>query len=74
MKKLVVQIKSFCSFFQEKTMDKILDIYSDYLIAQNQYATATGLSDLLEGQISHDKITRFLNSKQLSSKELVGIH
>lgn len=52
-------------------MDKqLLDIYSDYLIAQNQYATATGLSDLLEGQISHDKITRFLNGTELSSKEL----
>lgn len=52
-------------------MDKnILDIYSDYLIAQNQYATATGLSDLLDGQISHDKITRFLNSTAMSSKEL----
>jgi hypothetical protein len=51
-------------------MDKLLDIYSDYLIAQNQYATATGLSDLLEGRISHDKITRFLNGKKLSSKEL----
>jgi hypothetical protein len=54
-----------------KMMDKkLLDLYSDYLIAQNQYATATGLSDLLEGQISHDKITRFLNSKEASSKEL----
>jgi phage pi2 protein 07 len=52
-------------------MDRhLLDIYSDYLIAQNQYATATGLSDLLEGQISHDKITRFLNKQVLSSKEL----
>lgn len=49
---------------------KLLDIYSDYLIAQNQYATATGLSDLLDGQISHDKITRFLNSQVSSSKEL----
>jgi hypothetical protein len=55
----------------EKAMDKkLLDIYSDYLIAQNQYATATGLSDLLDGQISHDKITRFLNSKEPTSKEL----
>jgi hypothetical protein len=51
-------------------MDKLLDIYSDYLIAQNQYATSTGLSHLLDGQISHDKITRLLNSKQLSSKDL----
>ena len=31
-------------------MDKILDLYSDYLIAQNQYATAVDLSDLLEGR------------------------
>ncbi len=49
---------------------KLLDIYSDYLISQNRYATATGLSDLLDGQISHDKVTRFLNSKEASSKEL----
>jgi hypothetical protein len=49
---------------------KLLDIYSDYLIAQNQYATATGLSDLLDGQISHDKITRFLNSRETTSKDL----
>ena len=51
-------------------MNRLLDIYSDYLIAQNQYATAVGLSDLLEGRISHDKITRFLNSNEFSSKEL----
>jgi hypothetical protein len=51
-------------------MDKMLDLYSDYLIAQNQYATAVGLSDLLHGQISHDKVTRFLNGKQFASKEL----
>ena len=51
-------------------MNKMLDLYSDYLIAQNQYATAIGLSDLLEGRISHDKITRFLNGKEFSSKEL----
>ena len=49
---------------------KLLDIYSDYLISQNCYATATGLAELLDGQISHDKITRFLNNKAASSKEL----
>jgi hypothetical protein len=51
-------------------MNEILDIYSDYLIAQNQYASAVGLSDLLEGRISHDKITKFLNAKDLTSREL----
>jgi hypothetical protein len=57
--------------FEGNSMNKnMLDIYSDYLIAQNGYATATGLSQLLDGEISHDKITRFLNSQAASSKEL----
>ena len=47
---------------------ELLDIYSDYLIAQNQYATAVGISDLLEGRISHDRITRFLTAKNLPAK------
>ena len=48
----------------------LLDIYSDYLIAQNHHASATGLSDLLDGEISHDRITRFLNKPPAGSKEL----
>jgi hypothetical protein len=51
-------------------MNPILDLYTDYLICQNKYATATGLSDLLSGSISHDKITRFLNGKGMNSKDL----
>jgi uncharacterized protein YrzB (UPF0473 family) len=50
--------------------EDLLDIYTDYLISQNQYATATGLSALLDGQVSHDRITRFLNNNQFSSKDL----
>ena len=48
----------------------ILDIYSDYLIAQSRQATAIGLSSLLEGSLSHDQITRFLNRNEFSSKDL----
>ena len=48
----------------------LLDLYSDYLICQNKYATATGLSDMLSAEISHDKITRFLNGSSLNSKDL----
>ncbi len=52
-------------------MDKnLLNIYSDYLITQNGYAKTTGLSPMLDGLISHDKITRFLNAKESSSSEL----
>ena len=48
----------------------ILDIYTDYLICQNQHATAVGLSNLLEGDLSHDQVTRFLNHNKYSAKDL----
>ncbi len=48
----------------------ILDIYTDYLICQNKHATAIGLSNLLDGSLSHDQITRFLNHNEYSSKDL----
>lgn len=48
----------------------ILDIYTDYLICQKKYATAIGLANLLDGQLSHDQITRFLNRNDYSSKDL----
>ena len=35
---------------------ELLDIYTDFLISQNHYATATGLSAMVDGEISHDKI------------------
>lgn len=38
----------------------LLDIYSDYLISQSQYATATGLADIFDGEISHNQVSRFL--------------
>lgn len=49
---------------------QMLDIYTDYLIIQNKYATATGLSDMVDGAISHDQVSRFLNKNELGSKEL----
>jgi len=51
-------------------MHATLDIYTDYLICQNNYATSTGLSDLLCGAMSHDKFTRFLNGTALGSQDL----
>ena len=46
----------------------MLDLYSDYLIFQNKYATATGLSDLVDGAFAHDKVTRFLRLEDFGSK------
>lgn len=52
-------------------MDKeLLELYSDYLLSSFSYTTATGLSIMTEGEISHDKITRFLSGNELGSKEL----
>jgi hypothetical protein len=52
-------------------MDKEnLELYSDYLISTFGYATATGLSKMLNEQISHDEITRFLSGEEYTSKEL----
>ena len=48
----------------------MLDIYTDYLISQNKYATATGLSDMVDGEISHDQVSRFLRKNTFGSKAL----
>lgn len=49
---------------------EILELYTDYEIASYSKITATGLSEILENSISHDKITRFLSEKINPSKEL----
>lgn len=49
---------------------ELLDLYSDYLLITDRYATATDLSAILDGRISHDKITRFLNEEEFDSKTL----
>lgn len=52
-------------------MDKqLLDLYTDYLISSFSLTTATGLSTLLGGAISHDKITRFLSAEDFTSADL----
>lgn len=47
-----------------------LELYTDYLISTFGYATATGLSRMVEGQVSHDQITRFLSQEPYTSKDL----
>jgi hypothetical protein len=33
-------------------------------------ATATGLSEMVDGDVSHDQITRFLSAQEYTSKNL----
>lgn len=48
----------------------LLDLYTDYLISSFGQTTATGLSRLLNGEVSHDQITRFLTSPAKTSAQL----
>lgn len=51
-------------------MANILDLYSDYLLCSTHQTTATGLSCLVDGSLSHDQISRFLSSEVFDSKSL----
>ena len=50
-------------------MNKLLDIYSDYLLSSFGLTTATGLSALVKGSVSHDQVSRFLASEQRTSAD-----
>jgi len=47
-----------------------LELYTDYLLSTFGHATATGLSAMVSGQVSHDQITRFLSDDEYTSKDL----
>lgn len=52
-------------------MDKqLFDLYTDYLLSSFGATTATGLSELMKGEISHDEITRMLSSERATGKYL----
>ena len=46
-----------------------LNLYTDYLSVTFGAATATGLSELLDGEISPDQFTRFLGREEFTSKD-----
>ena len=45
-----------------------LDLYTDYLLST--FGAATGLSAMVEGDVSHDQITRFLSAQEYRSRDL----
>lgn len=49
---------------------EMLELYSDYLLSSFGQATATGLSALTSGAVSHDRVTRFLASEDFDAKAL----
>lgn len=50
--------------------EKLLDLYSDYLISSFGQTTATGLAALLNQAISHDAVQRFLSLEKQTSADL----
>jgi len=53
-----------------RTKGSEMDLYTDYLLSTFGAATATGLSAMVEGDVSHDQITRLLSSEEYTSKDL----
>ena len=49
---------------------QIFELYIDYLVTSLNDTTATGLSNLLDGEFSHDQINRVLSHKQFTSADL----
>ncbi|KAA6344535.1 hypothetical protein EZS27_007850 [termite gut metagenome] len=51
-------------------MEKLLDLYTDYLLSSFGQVTCTCLSRLLNVSQSHDKLTRMLSTNEFTSKDL----
>lgn len=49
---------------------ELLDLYSDYLISSFGQTTGTGMAQLLEGKVSHDRIQRLLSKRDFSAADL----
>lgn len=50
--------------------DAMLDLYSDFLICSFSQTTATGMSLMTNGSVSHDQVTRFLSGQEYGNKDL----
>ena len=51
-------------------MNKEMDLYTDYLLSSFGQVTATCLSSMLYGSVSHDKITLMLSDSAHNSQAL----
>jgi len=65
-------LRAFDNFRYDNGMNnsEIFDLYTDYLLTSFSATTATGLSEMLDGRISHDQVSRFLSKKDDTSKDL----
>ena len=47
-----------------------MELYTDYLLSTFGAATPTGLSAMVGGDVSHDRITRLLSKQEHTPKDL----
>lgn len=50
--------------------NELLELYTDYLISSFGATTATGLSEMVDGTVSHDRVTRFLSARDYTLRDL----
>lgn len=50
--------------------EKVFDLYTDFLISSFGPATATGMARMLDGEVSHDQVTRMLAEAPKTSADL----
>lgn len=48
---------------------ELLDLYTDYLVSAFGAVTSTGLSDLLDSAVSHDRISRMLSRREFTQQD-----
>jgi hypothetical protein len=48
---------------------ELLDLYTDYLVSAFGAVTSTGLSNLLDHSVSHDRISRMLSRREFSQQD-----
>jgi hypothetical protein len=51
-------------------VENISELYTDYLMVVSGPATATGLSAVTDGLVSHDRVTRLLGSGHFDDRTL----
>lgn len=57
-------------YIYSMAVNNLIDLYTDFLIYSPEIATCTLLSEVLGGDISHDKFTRMLSGRYLNSKKV----
>ena len=48
---------------------ELLDLYTDYLVSAFGAVTSTGLSQLLDAAVSHDRISRMLSRREFTQQD-----